>query len=180
MDVAIKCYSRARLNTRSLQLVSEEIELHSSLSHPGLTSFYGWFEDKRRNICIVLELAKRGDLFGVIHYEDGRDSDGAGTLTESQVCQCVIRPIASALAHMHAKGIMHRDIKPGNVLVAGDGMSCKLADFEFAVNYRRHKVSTRLGTLEYMAPEMLRCDTDMRNWLRREGKSGYGPEVGLS
>jgi serine/threonine protein kinase len=44
-----------------------------------------------------------------------------------------------------------RYIEAENVLVTDDGMSCKLTDFGFAVNYRQHNTVTRLGTVGYMA-----------------------------
>ena len=127
----------------------------------------GWFEDAQ-GIYLMLELAERGDLFAEIHDELRReraaspdDASGRGrrpgTLSESHACRDVIRPLVSAVAHIHAKGIMHRGIKLENVLVTDDGASCKLADFGFAVNFTQHRAVTRLGTVEYMVRLVLDC-----------------------
>jgi serine/threonine protein kinase len=65
-----------------------------------------------------------------------------------------------------------------------DFLVSKFAFFKFNVrryaeDFTKHKPSMRLGTLEYMAPEVLRCDPQARRRLEREGRAGYGPEVGL-
>jgi serine/threonine protein kinase len=56
-------------------------------------------------------------------------------LSEQQTCRQVIRPVAAAVAYLHAKHIIHRDIKPENLLVAESDSSCKLTDFGFAIDH---------------------------------------------
>lgn len=115
MEMALKCYFRSQLSPQMLSLIRDEIDLHSTVQHPAITSFYGWFEDPRGNVFLVLELAKRGDVFNAIYNGNaaasGLSGRRTGTLSESQACRTVIRPLVSAVAHLHAKGIMHRDIK---------------------------------------------------------------------
>eukprot|EP00897_Mesotaenium_endlicherianum_P001975 jgi/Mesen1/1805/ME000140S00762 len=60
----------------------------------------------------------------------------------------------NALEHMHAKGVLHRDLKPENILVAADG-SIKVCDFGLAINMLHERPISRLGTLQYMAPEVV-------------------------
>jgi aurora kinase len=96
----------------------------------------------------MLELAKGGDAFDFIHEKiDAKDSS---RLSESEACCSVIRPLVTAIAYLHAKSIMHRDIKAENLLMADNNQSAKLADFGFAISYRQRRPTTRLGTLEYM------------------------------
>lgn len=57
---------------------------------------------------------------------------------------------------MHANGIVHRDIKPENILVSDAG-TLLLADFGLSIRAREDRPVTRVGTLDYMAPEVVRC-----------------------
>jgi serine/threonine protein kinase len=168
-------YTADKLDPYSLQQIRNEIALHSSVFHPAITSFYGWFEDERGNIYLMLELASRGDAFNLLYGE--ASSAAPGLAGEADICERVIVPTASAVAHLHARDIVHRDIKPENLMICDHGLTCKLADFGFAVDTRTHRTVTRLGTLEYMAPEIMVCTPDVRDTLRAQGTPGYGKEV---
>jgi serine/threonine protein kinase/predicted Zn-dependent protease len=72
----------------------------------------------------------------------------------------LVRGIASGLAHAHDRGVIHRDMKPANVLLADDGQPLVL-DFNLAVG-PTDSDGCRGGTLPYMSPEQLRC-TDGRD-----------------
>mmetsp|Transcript_38580 Transcript_38580/g.95812 ORF Transcript_38580/g.95812 Transcript_38580/m.95812 type:complete len:602 (-) Transcript_38580:227-2032(-) len=177
IELALKCYFKSTLDAVTLREVKNEIRIQSSVSHPDITKAFGWFNDDEGNLFLLLELAKSGDLFDLIR--DWSDNSAVSGPAESKACRTVIRPLASAVAHLHARGIMHRDIKAENLLVTDDKLSIKLADFGFALDYRQRLPSTRLGTLEYMAPEVLRCSTKEQRRLKFEGKAAaaYGPEV---
>jgi serine/threonine protein kinase len=152
------------------------------------------------NIYLMLEYASKGDVFRLLYDKaagggggdgdgdsDGGDGDGdsdggggGNTLSDAEVCERIIGPVVSAIAHLHERDIVHRDIKPENLMTSSSSngsMGCKLADFGFAVNTRQHRVSTRLGTMEYMAPEILHCDPDARARAREEGTHLYGKEA---
>ena len=66
-ELAVKCCFGSQLTPNTLSLIRNEIALHSMIHHPTIICLYGWFEDRRSNVYIVLELAKRGDLFNVIY-----------------------------------------------------------------------------------------------------------------
>jgi len=69
--------------------------------------------------------------------------------------------LARALEYAHARGIVHRDIKPGNIMLLGDGRTVKVADFGIAhmddgTQQQRTQVGAVLGTPQYMSPEQTR------------------------
>lgn len=79
-----------------------------------------------------------------------------------------MRPILSAVAHIHSRGFIHRDLKPENIVIdhsqeSGSLFSLKIIDFGLtainkACNAHFHKITERCGTLIYMAPEQARQD----------------------
>jgi serine/threonine protein kinase len=70
----------------------------------------------------------------------------------------VIREMLTAVAHVHRRGAVHRDVKPNNFLLGGpDGKTVKLCDFGMAVRMpRKGLLKDSCGTASYMSPEMLR------------------------
>lgn len=74
-------------------------------------------------------------------------------MLEAHVVKNVIAPFLATMAHLHARGILHRDIKPENILLTDKG-EIKLADFGLAIDTVREKPMSRVGTLDYMAPEV--------------------------
>ena len=185
MQFAIKQYRKSHLTPFTLRQVRNEIALHSGLFHPAITAFYGSFEDERGDIYLMVEYAPNGDAFTLLHGGRGGgpcDLAGDGRTVsnrfasvakvqrlrgEIDICQRVITPLASALSHLHENNIVHGDIKPENLMMHNEeGATCKLADFGFAADVTREddvpRLSTRMGTLEYMAPEVLACDARVR------------------
>ena len=172
MELALKCYLRSKLDAFTLNQIRREIEVHASVSDPSICAFYGSFEDDRGNVYLLHEFARRGDVFSLF-------GAAGGTLSEERTCREIIRPVTRAVAYLHQRGIAHRDIKPENLLAGEAGAGCKLTDFGFAVDYTKNRLVTRLGTTDYMAPEIVLCDKARRDELRALGVSGYGPEVDI-
>jgi response regulator RpfG family c-di-GMP phosphodiesterase/serine/threonine protein kinase len=93
----------------------------------------------------------------VMEFVDGPDLEALvqtrGPLTVGKACEIGYQ-VASALQAAHARGLVHRDVKPTNILIA-DGHLAKLLDFGLAQDVRQRltEPGVLLGTLEYMAPE---------------------------
>jgi len=73
----------------------------------------------------------------------------------------VITQVLAGLQHMHERGLVHRDLKPQNILVTGDSVTMdsevKLIDFGVAKNHEGNPFETLVGTLEIMPPEMAKA-----------------------
>jgi serine/threonine protein kinase len=113
-----------------------EARIAGSLSHPNLVRVYDIAQQDDAP-CIVMELAEGGTLEG-------------GQLTVEEAAQ-----VAGGLAYAHSRGVIHRDLKPGNLLRTRDGI-VKIADFGIAralEETRVTQIGTVLGTLRYLAPE---------------------------
>jgi len=113
-----------------------EARIAGSLSHPNLVRVYD-IDEYDGQPCIVMELLEGGTL------EDGN-------LTPAEAAR-----VADGLAYAHARGVVHRDLKPGNLLRTLDGV-VKIADFGIAraaEETRMTQIGTVLGTLRYLSPE---------------------------
>jgi len=123
-----------------------EARMGASLNHPNLVSVYDVVTD-RETVLIVMEYVEGRTLKESI--ADGPLSGAAVTST--------IGDVAAALDHAHGHGIVHRDVKPANILIRDDGVT-KLADLGIATAAESTRITRSgvvLGTAVYMAPEQL-------------------------
>ncbi len=122
-----------------------EIETLRKLNHPNIVRLFGFGEDDTR-LFYAMELIDGNSLEEELSR--GRRFDWR------EVVRMVIE-ICRALRHAHDRGVIHRDIKPGNLLLTAGGQ-VKLSDFGIARlfgNTRLTSAGSVLGTAEYMAPE---------------------------
>ena len=88
----------------------------------------------------------------------------------------MITPLLKVLQTLHHMGIIHRDIKPENILFEADG-SLRLGDFGLAINASRERPISRVGTLDYMAPEVRSLPFRARSLNAHGGPCGvYMPD----
>jgi serine/threonine protein kinase len=143
-DVAIKVPRRDRLaSTQAVESFLAEARLLASLKHPGIVPVY-YFGRTDDGLCFVVsQLVAGGDLAALIKHKRPSHREAADLLAQ----------IAEALAHAHQQGFVHRDIKPGNILIDEHGHPL-VADFGLALtddSYGEH--SGLIGTPAYMSPE---------------------------
>jgi eukaryotic-like serine/threonine-protein kinase len=125
-----------------------EAQAAGRLHHPGIVSIFDVGENPdNHNPYIVLEYVAGEALNKILAREKVLPPEKALKLAEQ---------VAEALHYAHAQGVIHRDIKPGNILVTEDGQA-KIADFGIAkLNLAHFTLPGRvLGTPAYMAPEQL-------------------------
>ena len=98
-------------NKRAYCQLKDEALVAMKLTHPNIVTLRAFEENN-------------GTPFLVMDYIDGQTLDDylaeKGKLTEDETLR-VLRPVAAALDYAHTKGVVHRDVKPGNVMIAKDG-----------------------------------------------------------
>lgn len=120
-----------------------EIELLNAIDHPKVIKMID-YEENDKYIYITSEYIEDGDLYNYIKTKS--------KLLEKEAA-LYVRQTIEALMYLHSLDIIHRDIKPDNILLGNDGI--KLCDFGWA--YQGTEKQTRqCGTVDYMAPEIVR------------------------
>jgi len=147
-SVAIKIIAKSALDEGELQHLlarfRHEAQAVGRLSHPGIVQIYDYGEDDEI-AYIVMELVQGKTLLQHLRAHANYDLREIGD---------IIGQLLDALGHAHAAGVVHRDVKPSNIMINNDGR-LKISDFGIA-----HTESSDLtqhgdvlGTPHYMAPE---------------------------
>ncbi|RMZ55181.1 hypothetical protein APUTEX25_005459 [Auxenochlorella protothecoides] len=143
--VAVKLITKRGKNERDLLGLRQEIDILRTMRHEHIIQMLDAFETAT-DFCVVTEFAQ-GELFQIL--EDDR------SLSEG-VVRDVARQLVAALHYLHSHRIIHRDMKPQNILLSAAG-TVKLCDFGFARSLSAHTlmVTSVKGTPLYMAPELV-------------------------
>ncbi|XP_033176573.1 serine/threonine-protein kinase GD17699 isoform X3 [Bombus impatiens] len=126
---------------------ASEVSILRQVCHPNIINLIAE-QETTDQLFLVMELVKGGDLF---------DAIAAATKFSESEASVMIGHLTSALAYLHSHQIVHRDVKPENLLVEMDGnhVRClKLCDFGLA-QVVREPLYTVCGTPTYVAPEIL-------------------------
>jgi serine/threonine protein kinase len=160
-DVAVKVLQRGMLaDPAARERFRREARVLARLSHPGVATIYD-FDTQDSLDFLVMEYVPGGTISTKL---------AAGPFSVPDVVR-VGASIADALEEAHRRGFLHRDLKPGNVVLTAEGAP-KILDFGLAglLSSGAGQVTeltqagTILGSLPYMAPEQLRGDpTDLRS-----------------
>ena len=149
-EVAIKTLSYAAIEPEKLAEVKErffrEAEAAGRLNHPNIVTIYDVGEDHDM-AYMAMELLEGGDLSR--HCQKGR------LLGPAEVLR-IVSKVAAALEYAHEHEVVHRDIKPGNIMLTTSGQ-VKVTDFGIArlVPNSRTQTGVILGTPSYMSPEQV-------------------------
>jgi calcium-dependent protein kinase len=145
---AVKIVPKKNLTAEQCSGLREEYEFMADLDHPNIIKAFDAFESKQ-SFYIVMEYCAGGELFERIR-EKKRYSERDAAL--------VIKQILTGIKYLHEHNIAHCDLKPDNFLFLSkeDDSPVKIIDFGFSKRTaRRAMLSRKIGTMFYMAPEVL-------------------------
>ena len=146
--VAIKTFKIDANDTDAVKRFNREAKAVTSLSHPNIVSIY--------------DVENEGDFYYLIlEYVEGmtlKDYMAKNPKMPVETIVHIAKQIADGLSHAHQNGIIHRDIKPQNILMNND-LTCKITDFGIARAYgdtTLTQTNQMLGTVYYLSPEQAR------------------------
>jgi serine/threonine-protein kinase len=158
-DIAVKVLNRlaTEFTDAEQERFRREARILAALSHPSVPAIYD-VSFAKNEFLIICEFIEGLTLRQIIEQE------GPCSLTDVKVW---FTQIAAALEHAHQRGVIHRDVKPGNIIIRPDRQSPCLVDFGIALSTNDAKRITGsgyvVGTPGYMAPEQERGEeTDHR------------------
>lgn len=135
-------------------LMRKEFEIGFSLDHPNICQYYSMTHFGSLGNCIEME------------WIDGRTLERfiAGEHLGAAVSDSVIDQICDALSYAHSKQVIHKDLKPANILVTHKGNVVKLIDFGLSDSSGHSEFKIPSGTAIYTAPEVLKgAEADVRS-----------------
>jgi len=153
--VAVKLVNKSLVEKE--ETLANEISILGSMDHPNVVNMRAIF-DTDDILFIVMELMEGGELYEEIVKRK--------TFSEKDAAE-ITRQLCEALAYLHERGIVHRDLKLENLLLKKKGsFEIKLADFGLSKLYSGQALQTACGTPFYVAPDVLLG-------------TGYGPAVDM-
>lgn len=157
--VALKLLNKEILrNETSKEKVMQEVRILKRFRHPNVVKLYETFESEK-HIVLVMELCAGGDLLNYVRKR---------RRLKEEYAKYIFKQIMEGIAHVHQKGVLHRDIKLDNILLDGKGV-IKIGDFGVSriITNINDKMTEQCGTPAYIAPEI----------LRDKGYYGFGCDI---
>ncbi|KAF0719383.1 Aste57867_1079 [Aphanomyces stellatus] len=145
--VAVKCFAKAKMNDADIQALVDQVHMLKDLKHAHIVEFVGLFQSPT-HYYMVNELLEGGELLDrLVDME---------CYSELAIRDAIQR-LLSAIQCMHSRNIVHRNLKPENILLQNpsDEASIKICNFEFAHYDVDSQLSGKYSSLPNMAPEIL-------------------------
>uniref|UniRef100_A0A6U6BS37 Protein kinase domain-containing protein n=1 Tax=Guillardia theta TaxID=55529 RepID=A0A6U6BS37_GUITH len=158
-QLAIKCVYRDPGTASGSDSIDREIRVHGKCDHPNIVKLYGYYE-LGATVALILGFVEGSELHDVLQIS---------RRLEEEVCASIFLQILRAVDHMHSMSIIHRDIKPRNVLLATSGRAYVI-DLGLAVDLSDQSDTavaheqTAAGTIGYLPPEVLQEEEEAINF----------------
>ncbi|KAM0222581.1 hypothetical protein ACHAQD_004181 [Fusarium lateritium] len=134
----------------ALHLIREEIAIMKKLNHPNLVQLYEVLDDPEEDsIYMVLEMCRKGVVMQV-------GLDEQATPYSEENCRFWFRDLILAIEYLHAQGVIHRDIKPDNLLLSDDDV-LKVVDFGVSEMFEKPedmRTAKSAGSPAFLPPEL--------------------------
>lgn len=150
--MALKSAKVEKHDLHFVKILRKELNILKELDHPNVIKVFEIYNSGDKNIHACLEFCSGGNLYSHFPEIDGKRCP----FSESEAAYIVFQ-LLSALAHMHARGICHRDIKFENVMMSNSkSRVIKLIDFGAATHFDEGEIlSDPIGTVYTMAREVM-------------------------
>lgn len=145
LKVAIKAFKKNNLFEADIKAIEAEVKVLSTLDHPNIVRYYESIADSKH-------------LYIVTEYIEGETLAKRLTKTQKPFSEedaaFILHQLASAIYHCHSNNIVHRDIKPDNIMIDKD-LNITLIDFGLSKVFSKKKLlRSKAGSPLYMAPEI--------------------------
>ena len=155
---AIKVLPKTQTNPSSIASFLREIRAQAQLNHDNLVRL-SYADTDGDTFFLVTEYVPGSDLRRLVHYH--------GALTQEKAA-ILVSQTAAALDYAHSQGMIHRDVKPGNILITPSGHA-KLTDMGLAffaedqADYSQSRPKHIVGTADFLAPEIIVTPSEVRS-----------------